>query len=161
MNQGAHDRLAIAQAELVRALVAQGPIPPGFDTERVRVAARSLVNKRRQTVARVWQSLVRIVGSTYPERFAQYAQTHPLPACAAPLADGRAFVRWLAAQGPISDALRIEAMAFDLRWTVTTTAVQRRTGFAFHLLKRHESPGLVIAARIPWLGERWWGIGRK
>ena len=44
----ARSRLAQAQTDLVRALVAQGPIPGGFDEARVKAAARALVSKRRQ-----------------------------------------------------------------------------------------------------------------
>ena len=161
MSEAARARLAKSQAELVRALVAQGAVPVGFDEKRVHAAARSLVSKRRQTVARVWPSLVRSVGDSYSEAFANYAQAEPLPAGASGLADGRAFLCWLESQGPMGDAARLEAMAFDLRYAVTPTGLRARHGFAVKLAKLRETPGLVIAARVPWLGERWWGIPRK
>src|SRR5437867_422173 len=88
VQTAARERLAKAQGELVRALVAQGPIPAGFDEKLVRVAARSLVNKRRQQTARSWPKLVKIFGAKYPELFTKYAQSHPLPACASPSGDG-------------------------------------------------------------------------
>src|SRR5438105_6148589 len=79
MQSAARERLAKAQADLVRALVAQGPIPAGFDEKMLRVAARSLVNKRRQQTARSWPNLAKIFGAKYPELFTQYAQSHSLP----------------------------------------------------------------------------------
>src|SRR5271155_3374517 len=116
MTQTPRQRLTEAQAQLVRALVAQGPTPAGFDEDRVRAAARSLVNKRRQAVARVWPKLAEILGSAYNESFTRYAAVQPLPGCAAPLADGRAFLRWLDGQKPLCDAACLEALAFDLRF---------------------------------------------
>ena len=52
MNGTARERLVKAQGDLVMALVGKGPIPAGFDEARVRATARSLVNKRRQALAR-------------------------------------------------------------------------------------------------------------
>jgi hypothetical protein len=161
MTQTVRHRLAQAQAELVRALVVQGPVPAGFDENRVRAAARSLVHKRRQTVARVWPKLVEILGGAFTEAFMQYAAAHPLPACAAPLADGRAFLRWLDGQKPLCDAACIEALAFDLRYVVTPTTLRPRRGFALKSVKVHDAPGRLIGVRVPWLGARWWRIPRR
>jgi hypothetical protein len=161
MTQTARQRLAQAQTELVRALVAQGPAPAGFNEERLGAAARSLVNKRRQTVARVWPKLVEILGSAYNESFTRYATTQPLPDCAAPLADGRAYLRWLDGQQPLSDAACVEALAFDLRFVVTPISVRPRRGFAFKSVKLHETPARLIGACLPWLGARWWRIPRR
>jgi pimeloyl-ACP methyl ester carboxylesterase len=155
MTNAARERLAAEQAEVVRALVAQGPLPVGFHEARFRAFARSLVNKRRQALVRAWPSLIRVIGKAYPEKFTSYAETHPLPEGASTLADGREFLRWLEPQGPPSDAARLEAFAFDLRWKPTALGLSRRGGFAVKLLKLRETPTLVIAARLPWLGERW------
>lgn len=158
MTQTARQRLTLAQADLVRALVAQGPIPAGFDAERVRAAARSLVHKRRQCVARAWPKLVEILGETYTETFTRYATARPLPDCPAALADGRAYLRWLDAQSPLCDAARIEALAFDLRFVVTPTGLRLRRGFAFKSVKLHDPPARLIGVRVPWLGARRWRV---
>ncbi len=160
MTDTARERLARAQTELVRALVAQGPIPAGFDEARVRAAARSLVNKRRQTLARIWPSLAKAVGDSYAKEFTRYAEGQPLPPCASPRADGRAFLQWFEMQGPLTDAMRIEAIAFDLRFAVAPRGLRRRYGFALKFARLRETRKLLIAARIPWLGERWWGVPR-
>ena len=161
MQNTARERLAKAQGELVRALVAQGPIPAGFDDRMLRVAARSLVNKRRQQTARSWPQLVKIFGDKYPELFTKYAQSHPLPICASPSGDGRAFLRWMESQGPLPDDARLEAMAFDMRFVSTPLGLRRRTGLALKLVKLRETRGFVLALRLPWFGERWWRYPRK
>lgn len=48
----AREDLARAQAELLAALVADGPAPAGFDPVRLRVQSRALAAKRRSTAAR-------------------------------------------------------------------------------------------------------------
>jgi hypothetical protein len=161
MQTAARERLAKAQGDLVRALVAQGPIPAGFDEKMLRVAARSLVNKRRQQTARSWPQLAKIFGDKYPELFTNYAQSHSLPVCASPSGDGREFLRWMETQGPYSDAARIEAMAFDLRFASTPLGLRRRGGFALKLVKLRETRGFVLAVRLPLFGERWWRCPRK
>jgi hypothetical protein len=154
----ARERMAARQAELVRALVAKGPIPAGFDQDRVKTLARTLVNKRRQALARLWPTLVRIFGDAYVERFTNYAQAHPIPASGNVFEDGREFLRCLETQGPLPDAARIEAMSFDLRFHATPLGLRRRGGFGIKLAKLREAKRLVIALRLPWLGESWWRV---
>jgi hypothetical protein len=48
------ERLAAEQAALVRALVDGGPVPAGFDPDRVRATAAALARKRAHEVARAW-----------------------------------------------------------------------------------------------------------
>jgi hypothetical protein len=161
MSAAARERLAAVQAVLMRALVAQGPIPEGFDATRLRMAARSLVNKRRQALAQAWPTLVRGVGDAFVERFTAFAVAHPLPACANAFADGRGFLTWLEQQGPLKDVLRIEAMSYDLRFIETPTGLRRRQGFALKLARLSDSGTRVVALRLPWLGERWWRFPRR
>jgi hypothetical protein len=161
MTTAIRQRLAATQAELVRALVDQGPIPAGFDSGRVRATARSLVNKRRQALARVWPTLVRGVGDRFVERYTTFATEHPLPASASTLADGRAFLAWLDREEPLNDVLRVEAMSFDVRFVDTPQGLRRRGGFVLKLGKLPESGTRVLAMRLPWLGERWWRFPRR
>lgn len=160
MLSTARQSLAQKQAELVHALVAQGPVPTGFDESRLRTTARSLVNKRRQALARVWPSLVEAVGQSYVETFTRYAEANPLPACPAPRADGRAFLGWLEQQAPLSDAATVEAVAFDLRCLMSAEGLRPRR-FAWKITRLPQSGRRLIAVRLPWLGERWWGLPAK
>lgn len=81
MSDAARERLARAQAGLLAALVAGGPVPPGFDPERVRIQARALRAKRADIVAKVAPELPAILGEAeYRRLFAAYALQHPLRA---------------------------------------------------------------------------------
>ena len=91
---GAREALAAAQAELVAALVAGGPEPSGFDAERLRIQAQSLIAKRRGGVAR---ALAVFAPELLPElgpHFTAYAEGRPKPSGGS-RADAQAFAAWL------------------------------------------------------------------
>ncbi|MFE9024797.1 DUF692 domain-containing protein [Streptomyces iakyrus] len=75
---GARQRLALAQAALLSALVAGTPVPEGFDRARIGVQARALAAKRADVVAKVAPELPVILGAGYRTAFLGYAQTHPM-----------------------------------------------------------------------------------
>ncbi|MFJ8595394.1 DUF692 domain-containing protein [Streptomyces sp. NPDC093598] len=77
---GARQRLGLAQAALLSALVAGTPVPEGFDRVRVGVQARALAAKRADVVAKVAPELPVILGDEYRTAFLGYAQTHPMTA---------------------------------------------------------------------------------
>ncbi|MFE8013025.1 DUF692 domain-containing protein [Streptomyces antibioticus] len=71
-------RLGLAQAALLSALVAGTPAPEGFDRVRLGVQARSLAAKRADVVAKVAPELPGILGTGYRPAFLAYAQGHPM-----------------------------------------------------------------------------------
>ncbi|MDT0611540.1 DUF692 domain-containing protein [Streptomyces lancefieldiae] len=71
-------RLALAQAALLSALVAGTPAPEGFDRVRLGVQARALAGKRADVVAKVAPELPVILGAWYRPAFLDYAQGHPM-----------------------------------------------------------------------------------
>lgn len=71
-------RLALAQAALLSALVAGTPVPEGFDRGRLGVQARALAAKRADVVAKVAAELPEILGDGYRPAFLAYAQGHPM-----------------------------------------------------------------------------------
>ncbi|SMF37408.1 DUF692 domain-containing protein [Streptomyces sp. Amel2xC10] len=73
-------RLGLAQAALLSALVAGTPAPEGFDRVRLGVQARSLAAKRADVVAKVAPELPEILGTGYRPAFLAYAQGHPMRA---------------------------------------------------------------------------------
>ncbi|MFJ4816161.1 DUF692 domain-containing protein [Streptomyces sp. NPDC088801] len=75
---GARQRLALAQAALLSALVAGTPVPEGFDRVRIGVQARALATKRADVVAKIAPELPVILGDGYRTAFVGYAQTHPM-----------------------------------------------------------------------------------
>ncbi|MEU1850748.1 DUF692 domain-containing protein [Streptomyces sp. NPDC019990] len=74
----ARQRLGLAQAALLSALVAGTPVPEGFDRVRVGVQARALAAKRADVVAKVAPELPVILGAGYRTAFLSYAQTRPM-----------------------------------------------------------------------------------
>ncbi|MET9762537.1 DUF692 domain-containing protein [Streptomyces sp. NPDC006372] len=74
----ARQRLGLAQAALLSALVAGTPVPEGFDRARVGVQARALAAKRADVVAKVAPELPVILGAEYRTAFLAYAQTRPM-----------------------------------------------------------------------------------
>ncbi|WP_436840495.1 DUF692 domain-containing protein [Streptomyces flavofungini] len=74
----ARQRVALAQAALLSALVAGTPAPEGFDGARLRVQSRALAAKRADVVAKVAPELPWIVGETYRADFLGYARTRPM-----------------------------------------------------------------------------------
>ncbi|MFC8431294.1 DUF692 domain-containing protein [Streptomyces sp. NPDC057253] len=76
--EGARQRLALAQASLLSALVAGTPAPEGFDRVRLGVQARALAGKRADVVAKVAPELPVILGAGYRPAFLAYAQGSPM-----------------------------------------------------------------------------------
>ncbi|MCP3144500.1 hypothetical protein [Pyxidicoccus xibeiensis] len=115
----ARERLARAQEALALALGTGAPVPPGFDVERVRAAARALVDKRRRWVERAWPVLTVALGADFVPRFESWAERHPMTVEPNALADGRRFAETLRAAGPLPDPLLVALQDFDLRWRLT------------------------------------------
>ncbi|KAB1099368.1 hypothetical protein [Micromonospora aurantiaca] len=69
--------LAARQAELVAALVAGGPLPPGFAPAPVEAARRALLRKRAGDVARHWPLVAAGLGPGWPAAFTTWADGRP------------------------------------------------------------------------------------
>ncbi|SDT50279.1 hypothetical protein SAMN05216371_2576 [Streptomyces sp. TLI_053] len=91
-TDAARARLAARQTELLTALVAGGPVPPGFDPAQVRAQATGLAAKRRDTAAKVAPELPRLLGALYGPLFLAYARNRPQTG--GYRADARAFAEW-------------------------------------------------------------------
>ncbi|MEV5438898.1 DUF692 domain-containing protein [Streptomyces sp. NPDC052682] len=76
--EAARQRLGLAQASLLSALVAGTPVPEGFDRARVGVQARALAAKRADVVAKVAPELPVLLGAGYRDAFLTYAQGQPM-----------------------------------------------------------------------------------
>ncbi len=71
-------RLGLAQAALLSALVAGAPVPEGFDPVRLGVQARALAGKRADVVGKVAPELPVILGPRYRPAFLAYARGRPM-----------------------------------------------------------------------------------
>ncbi|GGJ22182.1 DUF692 domain-containing protein [Streptomyces brasiliensis] len=76
--ESARERVGLAEAAVLSALVAGTPVPEGFDRVRMGVQARALAAKRADVVAKVAPELPDILGEGYRRAFLGYAQGHPL-----------------------------------------------------------------------------------
>jgi hypothetical protein len=72
-------RLADIQARVVAALVTGGEVPGGFDEERMRVQAASLLAKRRAIVARISPDVAAAAGHDLAAEFEAYARSRATP----------------------------------------------------------------------------------
>jgi hypothetical protein len=116
------ERLAAEQAALVRALVDGGPVPAGFDQERVRATAAALARKRAREVARAWPALAAELGDDFTARFLADAARRPPPAKGGALADGLAFAGALARTRRLSGNARVEVMLAAARLSTRLAA---------------------------------------
>lgn len=153
LSAEARARFAAQQAALVEALVCGGEVPSGFDATRISAAAASLLRKRMRSVARAWPGLARALGSRFAELFSAYAARTPLPRAGGPLADGRAFARWLCARHELPDVGRLQALAVDLRYSLTGHGLVPRRWPCLRIVWLREARRLILAFGLPWLGE--------
>ncbi|MFE5709532.1 DUF692 family multinuclear iron-containing protein [Streptomyces sp. NPDC056501] len=77
-REGARQRVGLAQASLLSALVAGTPAPEGFDSRRLGVQSRALAAKRAGVVAKVAPELPGILGKGFRPAFLAYARTRPM-----------------------------------------------------------------------------------
>jgi hypothetical protein len=158
MSSDARTRLAARLAELVRALMHGGEPAAAWDAARLRATVEALAAKRAQAVARAWPGLAAGLGERFRPHFERFAARVPLPHVGGPLADGRAFARQLARLGELSDAGRLEALAVDLHYRARGSGLVPRRGPALAWTLLRQPRRLVVAVRLPGLGERWLNI---
>lgn len=102
MSNAARNRLSAAQTALVRALLAGGPVPTGFDPERIRIEASALLVKRRRVVEWLRPDIVDVLGDArFVQLFEEWAVTRPRLDGVSARVDADAFATWLAAHGHV------------------------------------------------------------
>ncbi|MEV4660236.1 hypothetical protein [Micromonospora sp. NPDC049301] len=108
-------RLARRQAELVAALVAGGPPPPGFAPAPLAATRAALLRKRAGEVARHWPLLAACLGVDWPATFAGWAANRPTLGS---LRDGWDLARALRERGalPPAGAEELAAREAGLRY---------------------------------------------
>jgi hypothetical protein len=142
--------LAAAQRRLVECLVTGGPVPAGFDSVRVAVAARALLNKRAGEVARVWPRLAASHGPDWPGVFRRWAEGRPPRG---PWRDGWDLAR--AVRDRLDPAAVLELAEREARWSYDGATEPRRRSLGVRRIPR----GVVVQAfgRLVTLGGRGWG----
>src|SRR5262249_26347924 len=128
----------------------------GFDPVRLRATGEALQRKRARAAARAWPVLARSLGAEFDSLFTEFAAETPLPRTGGPLADGRAFARYLAARDQVPDEGKLEALAVDLHHVSTPDGLRPRRGSALKAARTGGGHRLAYAIRLPGIGE-WWG----
>jgi hypothetical protein len=95
------EELARQQAELLHALLADGPPPPGFDPSRLRVEANVLRRKHGRVLAYQRPELAETLGERYGPLFAEFAAARPKKATEHSHAYADEFVTWLITRGQL------------------------------------------------------------
>lgn len=113
------------------------------------------MEKRAHAAARVWPTLANALGEGFDEKFVVFAGEYPLPFMGGALADGHAFARWLSRRGELPAAARLEVFSVDLRFMPTHNGLRRRRWPTCKAAWLNQPRQLVIAFRLPWVGERW------
>ncbi|WP_312870411.1 DUF692 domain-containing protein [Streptomyces himalayensis] len=99
----ARQRVALAQASLLSALVGGTPVPEGFDRARLKVQSQALTSKRADVIAKVAPELPGILGDTYRASFFAYARKQPMTG-GGYRRDALGFAEHLLLAGKIEDA---------------------------------------------------------
>ena len=98
----ARERLAAQQAELLNTLLAKGPVPTGFDEQRIAVERRALLSKRRGIVRMLGPAVADELGDRFRPLFDAYAVENPRRAGSRAREDAAAFAEWCRASGELS-----------------------------------------------------------
>jgi hypothetical protein len=101
------------QADLVAALVAGGPTPPGFELARVAATADALLRKRAEEVGSRWPALRAHFGPQWTDEFSRWARNRP------PLGswrDGWEYARDLDTAGRLGRLASAELAATEARY---------------------------------------------
>lgn len=93
--------LAARQAELLRALLAGGEPPAGFDVTRIHIEVRALRAKRRSIVADLRPDLPLSLGERFGALFDTYAAATPRPDGIGYRQDADNFATWLYDRGEL------------------------------------------------------------
>lgn len=96
------EELARRQAELLHALLADGPAPAGFDASRLRVEAQVLRRKHGRVLAYQRPEVAEALGDRYGPLFAEFAAGRPKRDTERSGAYADAFVAWLVAGGHLA-----------------------------------------------------------
>lgn len=96
------EELARKQADLLRALLAGGAPPAGFDAGRVEVEVNALRAKRRRIIAYLRPDLQAELGARFRPLFDTYAVAHPKQASTRARQDAAEFADWLADRGELT-----------------------------------------------------------
>lgn len=148
---------AAKQAALLEALLRGGELPAGFAAAKAHAAGRSLRGKRVGAVRHAWPALTVALGASFDERFDAFAHTTGPPAFGEGLADGLAFVSWLAPVHELGDDVRVEllfARAILVRDRRDGDGWRLRRGPFARIARLRDPHRLLFVVHLPRVGPR-------
>ncbi|WP_409493283.1 hypothetical protein [Amycolatopsis sp. cmx-11-12] len=95
------ERLAGQQAELLKALLAGGDAPAGFDADRLRIEANVLRTKQSRLAAFLRPDLAEALGDRFAALFREYSTSHPKTDTIRARAYADEFGIWLVERGAV------------------------------------------------------------
>ncbi|MEV7555431.1 hypothetical protein AB0N89_37940 [Amycolatopsis sp. NPDC089917] len=95
------ERLAGQQAELLKALLADGDAPAGFDADRLRIEANVVRNKQSRLAAYLRPDLAEALGDRFAALFREYTTAHPKTDVIRARDYADAFGTWLVERGEV------------------------------------------------------------
>lgn len=143
------------QRELLRALMEREPVPPGYCEAKVRTAATALHRKRCRTVARNWPRLAAALGDQFGPLFAAFAATNLPPQDYSALADGWAFAQFLKRKALLPNDGVLAMLRVELGYAANRNGWRCRRWPSLRLGLLRNPLRLILAVRLPWLGESW------
>lgn len=155
MSSLARDRLKAAQASLADALLADGPVPHGFDAERVKLVAHTLSHKRSRSAGQAWPTLVKLLGSAYDARFAELVGAEPLAESYGPLLDGMRLAEALEISGELDAISAATLLDVRLRFKRTPRGLEPRRGPAFAIASTRDGKVAGLSLTPKWSYRRW------
>ena len=93
------EELAAKQAQLLRALLADGDPPPGFTADELTREANALRAKRRRVTALIRPDVAEELGEQYIAAFERFARTHPKSVDTRARQDADDFAVWAIGEG--------------------------------------------------------------
>lgn len=152
MASNARAELAAAQLALAKALLDDGPVPPGFDAERVALLKGTLSHKRARSAGQAWPSLQRLLGIHFAAQFAEVVAPTPLAKEHGPLLDGLRLAEKLERERRLDVPAAAALAAVRLRYRHEGGQLVPKAGITLSRARAKE--GLALAVRFPGLGQR-------
>jgi hypothetical protein len=148
----ARAELAAAQLALARALLDDGPVPPGFDAQRVGLLKATLSHKRARSAGQAWPALQRLLGIHFAAQFAEVLGPTPLAREHGPLLDGLRLAEKLEREQRLDVPTAAALASVRLRYRREGERLVPKAGVTVSRARAKE--GLALAVRFPGLGQR-------
>ena len=155
----ARAELAAQQVALAKALLDDGPVPTGFDAERVALLRGTLSHKLARSAGQAWPSLQRLLGVHFATQFAEAVASLPLAREHGPLLDGLRLAERLEVERRLDAPTAAALASVRLRYRHEGEALVPKSGVT--LSRAWANEGLALAVRLPGIGQHVFWLRRS